>query len=145
MQDSDTASAGRFNTDAAQRTGLFACAVLAYFILLLGQRYLIQDGVDGLFELGVLQDHIMPLLATIGTFLGVVSKSVYIYLNDRRKSLYRGAISAMLISPIVLLYSYNAIVTLADNLFVAFLVAYQNGFFFRIVANLIEDKIGKAD
>ncbi|AEH89276.1 hypothetical protein [Mesorhizobium opportunistum] len=123
---------------------IYALLVLAltYLAYALYFNFFRDPEVHGDFDISILRDYKAPLIASVGTFLGVISKSIYEYITEKPTDLKKGIISASLIAPIVVMYTYNSIISITDS-FVAFLISYQNGFFFRIILASVESKYSK--
>jgi hypothetical protein len=86
---------------------------------------------------------IHALLLAVATLIGILSQHVYVALNtpDSQHSVWavlRTAVSSrslwisLIVSPLVLLTVFKAAADLPDGL-VAYLFAYQNGFFFKSI------------
>jgi hypothetical protein len=70
--------------------------------------------------------HTAPVLATVGTVLGVLSKTVYECISGETPTLGRGIIGSLLVSPLVVMYTYSSLKNVGDA-FLSLLIASTTG------------------
>lgn len=108
-------------------------------------NYIRPEDISGNQNLGIASSVIQPLISTVGTVLGVFAKTIYEHLNSgnaRKRSLGASVVSSLIVSPLVVMYTYSALGSVSDQ-FLCFLISFQNGFFFRIVTGAIEANVAK--
>ena len=81
----------------------------------------------------------------VGCFLGIFSKQIFDRLtSSKRRFVYlsRDFLLAGVVSPLVIYPIYSSVGSNAD-LFIVFLISYQNGFFFSSTITYLESSISK--
>jgi hypothetical protein len=128
--------------------GLLGIAALVPVIFILLEAF--GGGPLGFNDVAGKSRTLFPVLLTLGTFLGIVGRTALpSLLADNSEAALRTLrasfnaqrlIAAAILSPLVIGYFYSTVRDL-DDLFLVFILAFQNGFFWDTVISAVRSKI----
>ncbi|MBY5767031.1 hypothetical protein HFO06_28700 [Rhizobium leguminosarum] len=120
--------------------------LLAVFVLLEALR----GGPFGFDDVTGKSRSYLPILLTLGTFAGIVGRTALpsLLADSSESALHilkasfgiRRLIAAAILSPLVIGYFYSTVRDL-DDLFLVFILSFQNGFFWDTVISAVRAKI----